>query len=732
MKILIILMFLFLCGILCQDKQILPGSNWVGMGYDVLTNDFRTQIFDNTFLHQKLTEDREFIIGDDTTQISMSGSRVHIASEVIESVMNYTDSTMSQMKLYAKFPLIGGSFGSSHRHIRKMMSDHQHLALVTTAEITQNALVISPDSAKLKPDFEALALKILTHVNHRTPQTYKMARSLINDMLRIYGIEFLHEVRLGGTLTKIDVLNKAVLSKMTRDELKMTGGIDFAGHVGIEGEYDHSEQKSQTYRSKLSDVTVDNVGGLPWNSNLSFADWENSTFSKPGVINKLTMPISVLFSATRFPQFDDEVIYFTKMIVDELIQQYIDQNTHCGCTDPASPNYSPGFNARCSCDMPMNFTTGGFYQISDCQQFNVSNPVTNNFSCPAETHPVLIASKFPERRVGRKCIHVCHHKWVVIKKCHNECWNYFIDPECKLYTYMCRMNNHTVKNGAAIGGFYSSKAVNPQFSEGKCGNAFVDMTVAHNGFNNPKDGVHICLAPVNGGTPPDYTVRIGGVFNNNFGNPLTKHHSRRCPPNYIRYPLGSQNGNPWFWCAHHEESNAEIKLTEPGGNTWTYPIGHYWPKCNSTNTTDEYIQVNASSPVPFWLQVPYKTNETGVYAMKPPKRYFERISKVFPSVNFTLEQPATFEEICFEGTPVQIAIEMMHVRPINKHNSDNTNDGVIYSILFYVFTGLSFTVILGLIMVILVLSLKLRRLNQQYPPALLPQEQQSSSVYNSL
>lgn len=718
-----------------DKKDILPGSHYIGIGYDPLTNTFRPPIFENTYSQQQLTNDQKFRLPDHVTQLSMSGSQVHISSELVESVMNYTDSTMTKMAAKWNFAFVSGSFSLSMQHLRKLLSDFKHLALVTIAKVTRNVLLLDMDQASMTAGFRSLAYQILIHMSHRTPQTFEMARNLINEMYRIYGIHCVFEADLGGDFTRFDILEQSILEKMTRDQLKMSGGASFSSYVGIKGDYEQTKEQIEQYLKHKSDSLVWTHGGLPWYPNMSYAMWSNTTLTTPGVTNKRTLPLSSVFTTTRFPEFEPEVIYFTQMVMSRLADLYIEQNTHCGCTDPANINFNSNFNKPCSCDIPTTFTTGGFYQVSaDCPAlFNVENPLTNDYTCPPGTHPVLIGSKYPKRRIGRQCHRECHSRWLGLSHtCHDDCWNYYIDPECFLYTYMCRMDNHTVKYGAAIGGLYSLKANNPLFSEKKCGDAFVDLTLAQNGFANPLDGLHICLAPVDGTAPPDYTVHFGGLFNDHYGNPLTKHHNRRCPPNYIRYQLGSLNGNPWSWCVHHTQFYQQIKLVEPGDKTPFFPHGHYWPKCNSTgkimNLTRagepvvyEYVWVNASSPVPFWLQVPLNST----HAMKPPKTYFERNARVFPSANFTMVQAATFEEICFGGSVVEYAIDMMPIRPVGNHNDDNdSSDVVTYTILFYTFSAVFLLTICALVLVIVVLAVKLRSRRRRH--------HRDHDVYNDL
>ena len=467
--------------------EVLPGLGW-----DNLRNLDQSIILAYNYSQCKTTNDRKFLIPDDTFVIPQQRSAVATYSEITDHIFNYTSMTSTTINAHASFGPIGGKFSAEYQHAKgHFYNDGSSLSRIQLRYL-KYVIKSSPD-AQLNPAFKSRLWEIASEIQG---QNKPMARYLAELLIRDYGTHYVHTTSAGAILAQEDFLKSSYVSDFSSDRSKITASAheSFFGNIGMSVTHKTQSSTTQSYLNNITYSHTVTYGGPPFRANFSLDQWEDGLDNALVAIDRDGDPLFYVITPQNVPEIPPFVLFEVTELVKQAIASYYTHNTYSGCPDPTAQNfdYKANVDDSKSCKaVADNFTFGGVYQTcevvanswysnSDCDSLLQKNPLTQDYKCPEDlgyTQVVL--------HVGYKSRNI---QWS--SSCGFLGWGRCSSRSVlrvRYTTWWCvALGKVPPQTGLLFGGVYTSTKPNPVTHKLSCPDYFQDMRFGLNG--------HVCVS----------------------------------------------------------------------------------------------------------------------------------------------------------------------------------------------------------------------------------------------
>ena len=525
--------------------EVLPGLGW-----DNLRNLDQSMVLAFNYSTCKTTNDRKYLIPDDSFVIPLQRSKVDTYSELVSHALNYTSMTSTSINAGASvFSIISGKFSASFMQAKGHFYKQQSIMSRIQVRHLRYIIKSSPD-AQLNPSFKSRLFEIAAQLqSNRT----RMATYLAELLVRDYGTHYVHTTYAGAILAQEDFVRSTYVSQFTRDSssVSASASANFFGKVGFSFGVSHksSEETDEYYTKNVTYSHIMTYGGPPFGSDFSVNMWESGIDNALVAIDREGDPIYYVLTPGNLPEIPPPTVLEVSQLVKKAVKSYYKHNTRHGCTNPSAKNFDYHANVDDqSCKSPaMNFSFGGVYQTCSkttqdpkdliCPQLLQKNPLTGDYSCPGgymavELNTGTKSTTYQQTRCGTSC----HGTWFW-KRCKPNCVTYNVLSSAQYSTFWCvDLGEVGPDTGFLFGGLYTTTTPNPLTRVQSCPSHYMALRFGEEG--------HVCVSN-------DY--ELGYQFSQPFtgfdschvGNPLAVPEAKRssapstwpktCPPGYSQH-----------------------------------------------------------------------------------------------------------------------------------------------------------------------------------------------------
>ena len=528
-------------------QQVVPGIGW-----DNLRNIETGLITKFTYAKCQYTYDRKYLIPDNTFAVPQKASIIEQNAEIIDHWDSYVSTTSRSINVGLDIlGKIGGKFSAEYRRVKS--SQYRDDSFTTKIELRHRFYTITqlPDSL-LHPGFKRRLLEIASYLK---TNDYLSANFLAEILIRDYGTHFLSSVDAGAVLVKEDSIRR---TEKSRESTKSYGvaaaaAADFFGKVGLNAGSNIAggEEVLNGYRHNRTSSKIFSYGGPPYRLGMTAEEWENDLANNLVAVDRTGKPLfSLITSLSMQPEiFDPREIQELRLLIQNVIAQYYGFNTHIGCTKPNAPNFDYQANTQTpgSClEVGANYTFGGVFQKCTstggnmlCEKLMQKNPLTGDFSCPADFEAILLYNgemKQPRRDKSCKNKQKCVLGFI---KCRNieECTYTSYTEVASYYTFWCTPSHRDLNRGYLFGGLYSNDIKNAITRSQTCPTHYTVL----------KFGSHarVCVSE-DYELGREFSLPFGGFFSCKAGNYLASNNASsflnnpsnwpmRCPPGFTQH-----------------------------------------------------------------------------------------------------------------------------------------------------------------------------------------------------
>ena len=474
--------------------EVLPGLGW-----DNLRNLDQSIVLAYNYSQCKSTNDRKYLIPDDTFVIPLQRSKVDTYSEIVSHSLNYTSMTATSINVgFSAFSVVSGKFSADFQEAKGHF--YKDRSVLSRSQIRHLRYIIksSPD-AQLNPAFKSRLWEIASELQSSNP---KMARYLAELLIRDYGTHYVHTTYAGAILAQEDFLKDTYISSFARDSSSVSASTsaNFFGKVGFSFGVSHSssEETQKTYTSNTTYSHVLTHGGPPFQSKFDVNMWEQGIDNALVAIDREGDPIHYAITPQNVPEVPPTTVIRVAELVKHAAHSYYRHNTHKGCTDPSARNFDYHANIDDkSCKAPaMNFTFGGVFQTCEktttdsrnpiCPGLLQENPLSKGYSCPHPYTAVLLntGTKGTTYKVT-SCHKSCHG--ATFKHCSTNCVTNTIYSGARYKTYWCvALGKVPPQTGYLFGGVFTSTMPNPLTRTQECPAHYISLRFGEDG--------HVCVS----------------------------------------------------------------------------------------------------------------------------------------------------------------------------------------------------------------------------------------------
>ncbi|XP_013403892.1 macrophage-expressed gene 1 protein [Lingula anatina] len=488
--------------------EVIPLNGW-----DNLRNVDMGPVMALNYSKCRITQDRKFMIPDDTYAVPLKKSNVETYSELYSHFLNYTSVTSSSINLEAhaswSFGSISGSFSRSYQNSKMHITGDKSVLSRVQLRYVLYKIRSQPDP-QLHPTFKNRLLEIASFIQERDNDTVTYLSELL---VRDYGTHFVTGINAGAAIIQEDHLNSSYVKNMDNDRstIKASAGASLFGFIGASGSYTHTVEHDKLERYLQSRVTshTETVGGPPFRSNFTLDQWVDDLQNNLVAVDREGDPLYYIITTGTLPELPLDTVRDLADSVQKAVESYYLYNVYRGCTSVDSPNFSyiANFDDNTCVNPFTNFTFGGVYQTCSgglCSPGDsLVNHKTGTYSCPPQYTAVLLN----EGKL-RQCHRECNHFLFITYGCHDVCndRNYQI--------YWCAATGEVPQeSGFLFGGTYTANADNP-LTQGK--SCPVHFTALKLGVPLP---IYICVSD-DYELGFRYAIPFAGFFSCSSGNPL--------------------------------------------------------------------------------------------------------------------------------------------------------------------------------------------------------------------
>nr|XP_060627534.1 macrophage-expressed gene 1 protein-like [Anolis sagrei ordinatus] len=501
--------------------EVLPGGGW-----DNLRNVDMGMVMSLNYSQCRTTEDGQYLIPNDVYVVPLKKSTVEVHSEIIEDWLSYTDAFASSVNAEASFlSVLNGKFSTGSQETK--MHNVYDETVTTRVQVRYHIYSVKAQPTfTLNKDFRHQLLTIGNQLENNQSRT---AEYLAEMLILNYGTHVLTGVEAGASLIQEDQVKRSFVLDKESEKAGITASASATFfskvNVGINFSMQASDDLTKGYLENTVDSKLESWGSVPFYPGITLQKWQEGIPNGLVAIGKSGLPLPFFITAEALPELPEPTVTRVAALVENAIRLYYAVNTHPGCVKPDSSNFN--FQANVddgSCQASnTNFTFGGVFQECHgvagqdteelCQSYQVQNPLTGGFSCPANFTAILLHG---EQRTTNKpkteCHDQCHSCWLLFSCCNRVCGIHYYPTTVMFNAYWCAATGPVPQNsGFLFGGLYSSGNENPITSNYACPAYFFPLELF--------DSLKVCVSSdYEMGTP--FAVPFGGFFSCQSGNPL--------------------------------------------------------------------------------------------------------------------------------------------------------------------------------------------------------------------
>ena len=535
-----------------------------GLGFDNLRNLDTGRVFSMKYASCQISGDGQYLLPDDVFLVPILNSEVDLSAQIFEHFDDWKSTTATSINVEAKygsaFSKVSGKFSTDYQDTKTKMVNSKSRSVRVGLRHHLYSAHVNPD-AELHPSFKSRVLEIAANIQNNNT---RVAHYLTDLLVRDYGTHVVTSIDVGASLYQTTFLLKSSsqTTESTQLNISASATASFFSSFSISTNFKFSQSHVDTegYSSSTTHSHVSTHGGPPFRlGNFSYTDWEADILDHLVAIDRRGEPIYTAISSSNLPELPDVLLLETMQYIYKSVTKYYKINTHCGCTDPDSPNFS--FQANIddnSCSMiRQNHSFGGIYQtcvnnndydVCTLLSLEQRNPLTNDFSCPTGYTSVLLhtdaaTTPYIENDCTRHCgiFHI---------SCHENCNKRTVIKHATYNAYWCVFPPKTQApsdSGYVFGGVYTSKEQNPLTGARSCPMFFYPL---HFG----KD-ISVCVS--NDIEAESLGIPFGGFESCQTGNPLASSpkqfsagiYPHNCPMQYNQFLAAVDQGCVINYCS---------------------------------------------------------------------------------------------------------------------------------------------------------------------------------------
>ena len=562
------------------DKRLRLMDVLPGAGFDNLRNIELGHVYHYNYSTCKVSTDGKYLLPDDVHLIPEHQTTFDFFAELYEHWDSFTSETSSSINADASaFSVISGKYSREYATVKLHQVNDKSRTVRVQLRQKLYTVKIEPD-AVLDPHFKSRVFDIASNYQDNNSE---LARYQAELLIRDYGTHYISSVDAGGAIVKTDHVSNTfaqdiqeVSSERTITATASTSFFNLLNLFGISNPssasysnyYNESEESFSGYQTSITYSQVYTLGGMTFFVPLfPVKDWLESLPENLVVTDRSGLPIYFAVTPTAIPELPPITLKFVAEIIQDAVEEYYSINSYKGCTDPKSPNFNVQANIDDgNCDaLSNNYTFGGMFQtcrVRDNDSPNLCtsgnkpyaqvNPLTSDYSCPAEYNAVLLLNGervFISQK--RKCTTRCESCGFLYLStcCTTSCILEPVYRTIEYTTYWCAATSPvTPGSGYLFGGFYSVSVQNPFTKAKDCPQDYASLSVGTD--------IKVCVSNdyVNG---LRHSVSFAGFHSCLSGNPLVSANTnisdsstwpRTCPSGYEQHLLGINDGCPINFC----------------------------------------------------------------------------------------------------------------------------------------------------------------------------------------
>lgn len=562
--------------------EVLPGIGW-----DNLKNENKGRVVQFTYSTCKITDDGAFLIPDGVYVVPMKSSNVEQFSQFIENVNNATSDVAVSINLDGTVAVddipINGKFSFEFQKMKSNMINDNSVALKVKAHYVMYNAKLQPNYI-LDPTFKSRVLSIANHLQlNRTSSARYESQLLVRD----FGTHLATSVDAGASLVKIDHIKRSLLQDDSVDKFQISAAAaaEIIGvNVGVEIPAD---VKTKYLTAKTHSSIYTHGGPVYMPVNFTINDWVSQIDQNLVSVDRAGDPLNFVINQNSLPEVSLSVVAATAASIESAIKAYYRMNTHRGCTDRDSPNFSFFANVDDgSCEYNLTTTNfGGIFQTCNasgdingiCDNFVTKNPLTGDVSCPEGFDAVPL---FRGQENKQEALRSCSSYMIFWKHCQTT--SYY--GSASYQSYWCAAREPELNSsGYMFGGLYTNQISNVVTQQKNCPQYFHAIRIA--------DDLTVCVSDdfENGFK---YSIPFNGFFSCEQGNPLaSKENLTQCQAGFSQHLATIVNDCEINYCAR----------LKPSGITYI-PIRSppFSKKPSDENTTSFHV---VSEDGQSWIQI---------------------------------------------------------------------------------------------------------------------------------
>ncbi|XP_045211962.2 macrophage-expressed gene 1 protein-like [Mercenaria mercenaria] len=443
--------------------EVIPGGGW-----DNLRNRDMGMIAKLNYSQCRTTNDGKFLVPDGILTIPIKSSKVETYAELITHWDNFTSTLSRSVNVHAGLHLthvgISGKFSDEYESVKSQQHFDKSMTTRVQARYVQYTAKLEPDTA-INDAFRARLRRIAAHL---TLNRTDLARYESQLLVRDFGTHVITSIDVGAALVQVDELTATFVRKYEsqKQQILASASASFFGIFDFGAGY--SQTTSQTmideYRKERTTSKIITFGGPIFRpTNFTANNWTDFIHNEMVALDRSGDPIYFQISEVSLPDVPQSIVFDVYDYVKDAVHQYYEHNTHRGCTNEDSPNFSFQANVDDGTCLPpkTNFTFGGVYQscqgsgyIDLCNGMSQKNPQTGGYSCPDgyESVPLQQGTKSSSR--SRRSCHSC---WLFF-----HCCNSVTDTAYASFSaYWCAATGKVkADSGFLFGGLYTPTMAN--------------------------------------------------------------------------------------------------------------------------------------------------------------------------------------------------------------------------------------------------------------------------------
>jgi hypothetical protein len=510
----------------------------VGVGWDYLKADTKSQLFQLTYNQQLKTNDGKYLIPDCMNSENIQRTSFQNKAEVISTFSSFKSLTaksisMSASGAFKKFSF-SGSYSREYERIKNQQRSSNTVTVTTSFNVHGYTLRVEP-TCKLTQSFVSAINDINDLIIENTEQSKAFAKYISQYLVKEYGSHYVTKAKYGGTIWMEDYLSQTYWDSQEsqKEKIEASASFGFSSIISFKGAGSQttSVDTFSSYNSSVRSSFVDALGGN-YKPGMTALDWSNTLDGSLSVIDREANTIGELLNNQDFfPSLSLLARLRIKSYLDDALNVYLEKNAKQGCMNRRKVPYDQFANYEEGnlCEEAILF--GGTYAESlYCLKWDGNgNCIQGAFPC-TENNIITTAKSCPSGYSAQQLVETSNNPWLDL--------------------FVCTSNNvKDAQSRVLFGGMYSFDSINPVTGSKRCPSNFRAVSLIDCSKNM------ICLSTELDKEIPN-SAEFGGFISS------CRSASQDCPLGYEKYFLSNFENCKLYYCAK-VKSTEMPQLSEP-------------------------------------------------------------------------------------------------------------------------------------------------------------------------